>query len=174
MSYKYITENNLEEKQNYMYSEYGGNAFLEEYQDSRKAAIINTGEEDTDGKLYDLLLNVPSLQHDKDLKFSLDKLVQSFEVRKRVYDRTDLLWKPVDKNAGGYKTVENYILFGEILVQAYLMTKNLKYFNCLLKLDDTLISMKSRLDANQKRKLSSILKKEQLFYEELKSKEVKA
>ncbi len=75
---------------------------------------------------------------------------------------------------GGYETVENYILFGEILVQAYLMTKNLKYFNCLLKLDDTLISMKSRLDANQKRKLSSILKKEQLFYEELKSKEVKA
>ena len=30
-SYKYITENNLEDKQNYMYSEFGGSEFLRLY-----------------------------------------------------------------------------------------------------------------------------------------------
>jgi hypothetical protein len=36
MSYKYITNNNLYEKQNYMYSEYGGIKFINDYVYSRR------------------------------------------------------------------------------------------------------------------------------------------
>lgn len=36
MEYKYITENNLFEKQTYMYSEYKGIDFIKEYMSSRK------------------------------------------------------------------------------------------------------------------------------------------
>lgn len=39
MNYKYITENNLENKQNYMYSEYGGQDFVDAYIESRKNAM---------------------------------------------------------------------------------------------------------------------------------------
>ena len=39
MSYKYITENNLEHKQTYMYSEYGGIDFLLEYECIRQEFI---------------------------------------------------------------------------------------------------------------------------------------
>ena len=39
MSYKYITENNLEHKQTYMYSEYGGMNFLLEYECIRQEFI---------------------------------------------------------------------------------------------------------------------------------------
>ena len=36
MNYKYITENNLENKQNYMYSEYCRQEFLDAYVSTRK------------------------------------------------------------------------------------------------------------------------------------------
>lgn len=46
MLYKYITSNNLYEKQNYMYSEYGGIEFIKEYINSRQKYlnIIISGE----------------------------------------------------------------------------------------------------------------------------------
>lgn len=47
MLYKYITGNNLYEKQNYLYSEYGGIEFIEEYINSRQKYLnsIISGEE---------------------------------------------------------------------------------------------------------------------------------
>lgn len=44
--YKYITENNLENKQNYMYSEYGGAEFLVSYLESRYIEGIDTDNTD--------------------------------------------------------------------------------------------------------------------------------
>ncbi len=41
MNYKYITEDNLENKQTYMYSEYGGEDFLKAYVKSREDVIEN-------------------------------------------------------------------------------------------------------------------------------------
>ena len=43
MLYKYITENNLYDKQNYMYSEYGGIAFLDSYLLSRREFLNRLG-----------------------------------------------------------------------------------------------------------------------------------
>ena len=41
MAYKYITENNLYNKQTYMYSEYNGICFLKEYVASRQKYLNN-------------------------------------------------------------------------------------------------------------------------------------
>lgn len=42
MGYKYITGNNLYEKQTYRYSEYRGKDFIKEYIESRKKYLKNT------------------------------------------------------------------------------------------------------------------------------------
>ena len=39
MDYIYVTENNLENRQKYTYSQYGGEDFLNAYMDSRKSFI---------------------------------------------------------------------------------------------------------------------------------------
>ncbi len=39
MAYKYITDNNLYQKQTYMYSEYKGMDFIEEYLNSRQSYL---------------------------------------------------------------------------------------------------------------------------------------
>lgn len=41
MGYKYVTSNNLYEKQTYEYSEYRGIDFITEYLESRKRCFIN-------------------------------------------------------------------------------------------------------------------------------------
>ncbi|MBR1598179.1 MAG: hypothetical protein IJ661_04590 [Lachnospiraceae bacterium] len=160
MLYKYITDNNLEEKQNYMYSEYGGREFLDAYKESRDSFLLEIKACDTDVHVtYIELMRLDSELNKKELwdnnRLILNDYIKTFEVRKRLYSEYNLNWKPC--NNATYDNVELYIVLAQCLVKGYSLSKSAKYLSCLLKLDDTLISIKEKLTDRQKAVLSDII-----------------
>lgn len=156
MGYKYITDNNLYEKQTYMYSEYGGAAFLKEYINSRqnylKKSFLGGGHEedeacifrcDTEKQLRMILAQLKTGDTESETLALLNLYTKSFEVRKRIYTEYDDKWKPIEDSQ--FQVYEIYLLFADCLIHAYKQTDCLKYLNCLLKVDDTLLSISADL-----------------------------
>ncbi len=180
MAYKYITENNLYNKQKYMYSEYGGVEFLKEYMDSRLQYLdehekLKNAMAEHEGEVIGLskaaqdLLNIKrNLKAGKRNNKVIDMVnayTKSFEVRKRIYKEYDNDWKPIGSKE--FEEYEAYLTFAECLALSYEMTKCLKYFSCMLKVDDTLLSVQDKLDVRTKGVLRQIIKKELDFFNEL-------
>ena len=161
MPYKYITENNLINKQTYMYSEYGGRQFLEQYKQVREAICKRSIEVDSNmhiarDELRELSDGMKtSGQMDEVLKHQLDMYTKSFEVRKRIYTEYTSDWKPLDH--AGYMDVDNYLLFAECLVKGYDRSACTKYVSCLLKVDDTLLSIENQMTDRQRLKLQQTI-----------------
>lgn len=165
MDYKYITENNLENRQDYMYSEYGGYAFLEAYAKSRQdfvaefeqssnipEEVVNRPISETETKLREISSETIDLAN---------RFVKSFEVRKKLYETYDWeTWKPIPDAA--YDNLELYLLLGEKLLEIYKENRILKYLNCILKLDDTMLSLQHQLSQSQRERLKSLLEGEML------------
>ncbi len=168
MEYKYITENNLFEKQTYMYSEYKGIDFIKEYMSSRKnwQCIKNeTGgyaERKIHSSVYHDLVGIrEELTSGKGTEKAFELVnayTKSFEVHKKIYTKYDIRWKPLD--SADFQEYESYLMFADCLLLAYHHTKCLKYINCLLKLDDTLISVQSKMTQKCKVHLEQIIKQE--------------
>ena len=184
MTYKYITENNLYEKQTYMYSEYGGICFLKEYIHSRQVYLDHQKETKSDKpEAEQIHLKISPVRHDlqrikdklkkekwnKETKDLVNAYTKSFEVRKRIYEEYDCNWKPVC--GAGFEDGESYLLLAECLLLTYENTRNLKYFSCLLKVDDTVLSIQDKLAETLKRRLCGILVQElNIFYQLAKEK----
>lgn len=171
MVYKYITEDNLENKQTYMYSEYGGEDFLEEYVKSRKDIIINTNSLGRGAAhnaytelryIWNDIRNAETI--DVQTKDMIDMYVKAFEVRKRIYTGYDEAWKPCRQE---YREYGIYLLLGNILIRTYWMTGCIKYVSCLMKLTDSLISVAKMLKETEQYELAEILEKELKIYEKL-------
>ncbi len=170
MAYKYITDNNLYKKQTYMYSEYKGMLFFKEYLDSRQAFLEQNGFEKTDNaareninnpvqkNLLDLKKSMESGKYDKETVYLINAYTKSFEVRKRVYTEYDDSWKPLSNE--DFSDIKNYLLFADCLLLAYRNLKCMKYFNCLLKVVDTLLSIQDQIDCQWKRHFSYIIRQE--------------
>lgn len=173
MSYKYITNNNLYEKQNYMYSEFGGTEFLADYINSRKKYSNSAYSKDiaiteyhcaTGQRLLSILDKLKSGQAEREIIDSINAYTKSFEVRKRIYTNYDKNFKPSDD--AGFEDYDNYLILAECLLLVYRQTGCLKYFNCLLKVDDTLLSVWEKLQEYQKEYMSQIIRQElECFYQ---------
>ncbi|MCH5258154.1 MAG: hypothetical protein J1F18_00310 [Lachnospiraceae bacterium] len=173
MSYKYITDNNLYEKQNYMYSEFGGTVFLMDYINSREKYLHNGEHRDivvteyhcATGQGLQRILNKLKSGHVEDKTIDLiNSYTKSFEVRKRIYTNYDNDFKPLED--AGFEDYDNYLLFAECLLLVYRQTGCLKYFSCLLKVDDTLLSVWEKLQEYQKEYMSRIIRHElKCFYQ---------
>ncbi|MBE6035706.1 MAG: hypothetical protein E7222_13565 [Clostridiales bacterium] len=163
MEYKYITENNLENRQNYMYSSFNGNKFLNTYISTREKVLLSIGKthnnelimnEEITAEFNQLRSKVTD--HNIDLRFQMinqlkemetgylnlseiDLFVKTFEVRKRLYHLYSVNFKPI--NEEDYKDNELYLIFSIVMCLAYEKTSNLKYLNSLLKVNDILISL---------------------------------
>lgn len=173
MSYKYITDNNLYEKQNYMYSEFGGTDFLMEYINTRKKCFGSVEHRDiavteyhcaTGQRLLSILDKLKSGQTGRETIDLVNSYTKSFEVRKRIYTNYENNFKPsADAEFEDYDT---YLLLAECLLLTYRQTGCLKYFNCLLKVDDTLLSVWEKLQQYQKGYMSHIICQElDCFYQ---------
>lgn len=175
MGYKYITNNNLYEKQTYMYSEYRGIDFIKEYLDTRKKCLHEIegirGEESKTvhsfvyEELSELYKNLKEGKKNKDVIELVNSYTKSFEVRKRIYTEYDAEWKPLGD--AGFEEYESYLVFAECLLLAYQYTNCLKYFNCLLKLNDTLISIKDHMGQRSKEHFCGILRQELDIFDQL-------
>lgn len=176
--YAYITDNNLENRQNYMYSKYDGKRFLREYIEVRrsflgdcnriydKVSVLNETHNAVEYDLAELLRRAVNAKLTKDFKRQVDGYVKSFEVRKWLYaGYVEGTFKPIDEKA--YNDSVAYILFAELLVIVYRKTKCLKYFSCLLKLNDTLISLRNILNAKEYCAVCRIITEEMDIYKEL-------
>lgn len=171
MEYKYITENNLENRQNYMYSEYKGREFLEAYQKTRKQYIEQyidfqgVFEPESGGEGSKTEEKIRQAAEAGDIGMA-EKFVKSFEVRKRLYTQYDwTTWKP--EIGARYDEIELYLLLGEYISTLYRETGRLKFLSCLLKLDDTILSQESLLRNGQKKRFAGLLYKELEFINSL-------
>lgn len=184
MRYKYITENNLENRQDYMYSKFEGKDFIYSYFNTRKNFISNFSNKDninsTKYKIYvdyskrilsDFKVIQSNYMEDKEIFFGklsdkdffieekltsiIDKiiandinfevyfylsgLIKNFEVSKRVYEEYSYNFKA--KNRENYKNIELYALLSLASIIFYTKSKNFKFLNSSLKLNDSLISI---------------------------------
>jgi hypothetical protein len=160
--YPYITTDNRENRQFYMYSKYSGINFLEHYNRIRSGAqerlTHKLREADADATAYEEVLKafedlaneseqliVKELFEMIQLKDfgKLDKLVHSFEIRKRVYATYDQFCKPATKD---YRNTQPYIALAFALsINNISETEHLRYLNALLKLNDTILSFEDEL-----------------------------
>lgn len=152
MKYEYVTENNLENRQRYQYTKYYGEEFLSSYfYGRREAANLNKK------------CNALSIAAENKYisEGNANQILKSFEVRKRIYGAYDEKYKPVDEQ--DYKNYQLYLDFASLMAGMYEKSKNLKYLNALLKVDDTLLSIRDLLYEEQKALLGKILSKEMLY-----------
>ena len=101
----------------------------------------------------------------KEVMGTLNEYVKSFEVRKRLYTGYGDARKPLKDS--GFEDYESYLIFAACLLSAYQHSKCLKYFNCLLKLDDTLLSVQDKLGDSLKEFLCSIVSDEMDFFHQI-------
>ncbi len=97
-------------------------------------------------------------KYDKETVYLINAYTKSFEVRKRVYTEYDDSWKPLSNE--DFSDIKNYLLFADCLLLAYRNLKCMKYFNCLLKVVDTLLSIQDQIDCQWKRHFSYIIRQE--------------
>lgn len=174
MAYKYITDNNLYQTQDYMYSEYGGVDFIREYISSRRTYLESpkgAGNAESRKKesnavreeLRDILKNLKSSAYDEEVICSVDVYAKRFEIRKKIYTKYDRNKKPFLD--AGFEDYESYLLLADCLLFVYRKKRCLKYFSCLLKIDDTLLSMQDKLGEEEREYLRKIIRQElDIFY----------
>jgi len=101
-------------------------------------------------------------------KSAIDWYVQRFEVRKRLFSEYDLqTGRPIEQ--GGYGDISNYMLLSAICGKSYAAFGSLKYLNCFLKLNDTLLSLPSNMTDQQILLLQALITLEVTYVEELAS-----
>lgn len=169
MEYKYITEDNLIHKQDYMYSEFGGDAFLNSYISSRDVFINDYQEDICNNRITcrDLCKTLELLQDGdyESARIILDEYVKRFEVSKRLYSKYNEKWKNTDSSS--YEEWDIYLALSECCLSAYRLSKCTKYYSCLLKLDDTLLSVTDRMTQVQCERLRAILIQERKIFDVL-------
>ena len=180
-SYPYASGDLLEERNTYFYSAYQGTAFLEAWRQQRADALREmsgnpstaTPAEAASAPLVratDILLECIHQQlMAGEGTFAripaLDRLVQRFEVSKRLHGEYDEKWRPVD--SADYRLMERYVRFAEILERAHRFSGELPYLNALLKIVDTLTALRATLSTEQTERLRQIIAHERVHVEQL-------
>jgi hypothetical protein len=162
ITYPYSQGDRLEDRNTYFYSSYHGAAFFPVWRASRDAALshlppprsqpvlapaANKGAEDghdTEQLLRNLLAGSPENAENRRLA---ERLLQRFEVSKRIYRRYDPQFKTMAES--GYAEVELYLLFASLCLHYSKQPESLPYLNALLKVLDTLVSILHRLSPTQ-------------------------
>lgn len=178
MAYEYITGNNLYEKQTYMYSEYRGLNFLRDYLASRYLYMdvakstdestlpyVEAFDDAVQQDLLDILQKLKAGDYSTEVINAMNAYTKSFEVRKRIYSCYDNQWKPVEN--ADFENYQSYLLFADCLLHMYWYNKCLKYFSCLLKVDDTLLSVQDHLPGCLRGYFSQIISRELDIFHQL-------
>ncbi len=163
MTYDYARGDRLNDRNTYFYSTFCGARFLSEWEQSRQQALQSLPAPCEHSPRSETLLNLSGngelealslLEYLKAALASsetkqpeaasiqvqpwLDRLLQRFEVTKRIYTRYNLEFRAAGEHR--YTDMALYAGFGEVMELAYKKTSKLQYLNALIKLLDTLIS----------------------------------
>lgn len=187
LRYSYARGDLLNNRNSYAYTPYYGKTFINAWRQQRLAfisnselrtqalATINRGRKIRQGicqskvstqqlldELYGYCVNEGV---DGMAMGYLEKLVQRFEVAKRIHDQYDEAWVPVDNLA--FYSYASYISYCETMLLCFEITRRLDFLNVTLKCHDTICSFYSRLNEAEKSRLSATILQEMLFVDEL-------
>lgn len=175
VSYDYASGDLLEDRNTYFYSRFQGREFLSAWRRRRDAVLEERSDlfgEDkhaamtpTDQLLETISRELSVRGTNADTMRMLERLLQRFEVTKRLHGEYSASWRPTDPQ--DYRVMERYVLFAEVLDLAYSLSAALPCLNALLKCMDTLTALHARLDANQKRRLRELIVREKKHIEQL-------
>jgi hypothetical protein len=153
--YPYITNDNRETKQHYMYSSFNGLPFLESYGKIRDATLerlkrkfsASRSDELEDELVMQYLIETGYISAINDAE-KLDKWIHSFEIRKRVYGAYDNEYRPL--NVNDYLTPGPYVALASVIsLRLASGSGGLKYLNTLLKLIDSILSFEEELSEKE-------------------------
>ena len=83
----------------------------------------------------------------KEIDNWLSLFIKKYEVSKKIYAEYNSRW---EKISADYKIIENYVLLALNIAIFYKNSKNLKFLNTLLKLNDILCGMKEDVPENHR------------------------
>ena len=166
--YNFTDNNKLKTKLHYEYSEFGGYDFIQSYFDNRGNAINKLSIISKNKKLdiseivtkpitkkisvklletSSFLINSLFYQLQQPQNFDLELfniILRKFEVTKRIYTLYEL---PRVLKGGDYFDITNYCYFSMNCMQYYKSSKNLKYLNAGIKVNDILVSIIKEIDS---------------------------
>ena len=167
--YAYATGDLLAQPNTYFYSAFGGEAMLDAWEASRGemlrwCAIAPTArevgaepaEEPVARQFAAIARGVAA--GDACASASFARLVQRFEVTKRVYGAYDARWRAVD--ATDYRRLARYVAFGELLTAVHAATARLDALNALLKLNDIVCAHREDLAPADRARVAGLLRAE--------------
>ena len=161
LKYLYTQKDLLKNPQKYQRSKFQGIEFLNSFKQSREdtseyisknisitqlsdiytsfsesITILNSKNShyDTNTLLISCLLKDEYLESKK---YLLEKILKNFEVNKKIY--SDYEFSPFN-HSKNFSDMKNYVLFSLVCAKIFEQTKNLKFLNSLLKLNDILLS----------------------------------
>ncbi len=166
MKYTYTEIDLLQSPQKYQQSQFQGKEFLVAFRNSRKNIqnyISKKISIDTHPNLYAILDESVDLfdiknsrydtgkflsyflrnYEDHDIPKFIEKLLKSFEVNKKIFSNYDSNTLTHSEN---FSIMLNYALFSLVCAKIFKTTKNLKFLNTLLKLNDILSSRINFID----------------------------
>ncbi|WP_296275828.1 hypothetical protein [Pseudomonas sp. UBA7530] len=171
IDYLYSQGDRLEERNTYFYSQYHGAAFFPAWRASRQTALAqlppaqpvplavaaerDEHPADTAALLANLLHTTPEAPERRLAK----RLLQRFEVSKRLHRRYDMNFKAVADS--GYDDLDLYLQFAALCLHQAEQPGALPFLNGLLKVVDSLISIHPRLSPPQGAQLAWLITAEQ-------------
>jgi hypothetical protein len=174
--YPYDEGDRLEQRNTYFFSAFHGHDFLAEWTTRRDRAIAEgkavsfqveqpATSKQADRWLADLHTAFNSGHAMDEHRQLLAKLIQRFEVSKRLHGHYSDAFRPTDAN--DYHELPRYLSFAEVLVAAYKLDKQLQVLNALLKCVDTLCALREQLAPSCRTRLSEVIHAEGMYVREL-------
>ena len=168
--YRYSKNNLLEFPQKYSLTEFQGKKFLIDYKNERIRILDNIKPQTLDENLDVSIKNLKMIKELKEIsqfetenlltfflqqlrKSKINKklesiffrLIKEFEDKKKIFTIYDSNCKESSKT---YDNLTNYLLLSIICIHYYERSKNLKFLNTVLKLNDTIISQFNNITNN--------------------------
>ena len=175
VSYDYASGDLLEDRNTYFYARFQGPEFLSAWRRQRDAILAEKSDffgEDrhaaitpTDQLLETIWRELSARGSNAETMRVLGRLLQRFEVTKRLHGEYGENWRPTDPQ--DYRVMKRYVRFAEVLELAYSSSAALPYLNALLKCMDTLTALYARLDVGQKKRLQELIIREKNHVERL-------
>jgi hypothetical protein len=167
LEYQYSKKDHFKFPEKYQRTSFQNLEFLNVYIKSREFNLKNIKENNNEIKNFNDISfkteeenwknnNEKSINTEKLLKFLfikiikksskeeilLNKIIKKFEIKKKIFESYDLEFK---ENTKKYSNLKNYILLSIICLFKFKKTKNLKFLNTSLKLNDLISSQIKKL-----------------------------
>jgi hypothetical protein len=176
MNYEYTNKDLLKFPQKYQQSLFQGKEFLNSYFKNREEIIekikkngydfknlqnieteliekMESTKNDLEKKFIKIIIN-KNLKKDLPMDQIVDTFLKKFEIKKMIALEYDSNNKEKSKN---FRYLRNYLLLSILCCLKYKETKNLKFLNTVLKINDTLVSQFFAINEKLDFKIFSII-----------------